>query len=104
MAVKIIANSCHKAGEKGRSNSIVSELNGTQLSHKNLVKIYDVFASKDHNTLVVMEFVGKCNLHTILETCPERIDSQFMHRWWSQVHALVAVTPQGYLIPDASST
>ena len=66
--------------------TVTGEMNARDLEHPNLVKVHGVFNDDDDdnvcgNTLVVMEYVGKANLQTLMETHPERIDKSFTLRY-----------------------
>ena len=107
MAVKVIPRDCSRIGRKKRVDSVASELNATDLCHDNLVRVYDVFqASKEDddddlndpppngtttatgnarlmqkaNTVIIMEYVGKANLLTLIEQYSETITDEFVEK------------------------
>ncbi len=85
MAVKLI-----RAGERCRSESVVSESNAIGIVHRNIVRVHGIFRDDDAKsgdgdggcgaTMVVMEYVGQSNLQRLLDTMPERIDETFVIR------------------------
>ena len=77
-----------------RASTVTGEMNARDLEHPNLVKVHGVFNDDDDdnvcgNTLVVMEYVGKANLQTLMETHPERIDKSFTLRWVMKFYSLI---------------
>lgn len=79
---------------------MASELNATSLVHENIVQVFDVFeASKDDtpthekedeskatlsnlkaNTVIIMEYVGKANLLTLIEQHSEKVTEEFVQK------------------------
>ena len=95
MAVKLIASSSASsvAADEPRptpvhTSTVLGELNARHLTHPNLVKVHGVYHRGDGegddcdggNTLVIMEYVGKANLQSLIETHPEKIDGEFAKR------------------------
>ena len=74
MAVKVI----EKASDP--SDSIANELNAKDLNHENVVKVFGVYPDPKCNSVIIMEYVGKNNLQTLLDAHSEKIDEQFIQR------------------------
>jgi len=75
VAIKVMEK---EAGGKAtrRRKSLESELHAKHLDHKNIVKVYDVYAKDNQYALVIMEYVGSRNLHRLLiETRDKPLDT-----------------------------
>jgi len=49
-----------------RRKSLESEIQAMNLEHKNIVRVYDVFAKDNQHAVIIMEYVGSRNLHRLL--------------------------------------
>jgi len=49
-----------------RRKSLESELQAKNLEHKNIVRVFDVYAKDNQYAVIIMEYVGSRNLHRLL--------------------------------------
>jgi serine/threonine protein kinase len=81
VAVKVIAKGGHKIDlNTKRAESVARELNGLHFEHNHLVQMFGVFTAEDLHTVIIMEYVGKSNLQTIIEKYPTTLTNQFLLR------------------------
>jgi len=56
-----------------RRKSLESELQAKDLEHKNVVKVFDVFAKDNKYAIIIMEYVGSRNLHRLLVESRDKV-------------------------------
>lgn len=61
-------------------DTVANELNAKDLVHDHVVRIYGVYPDPEMNSVIIMEYVGKSNLQTLLDSQPHMIDSEFTQR------------------------
>ena len=76
VAVKVI----EKGPDDSKSESLSSELNAKDLTHENVVQVFGVYPDPSNNSVIIMEYVGKNNLQTLLDAHSEKIDDAFTQR------------------------
>ncbi len=89
VAVKLISGEQIGCDRRCRTESAASEANAVGIVHPNVVRVHGIFgreeeeedeSSSPSSCMVVMEYVGQSNLQRVLDTMPERMDKDFLHR------------------------
>lgn len=85
MAVKVIrheqdSGSTSAFCPKRRTDSVTNELNAKDLKHENIVEIFGVYPDPQGNSVIIMEYVGKNNLQTLMDSHSDYIDEAFQHK------------------------